>query len=185
MNTLGLSALRSCGTVEWWTGSGWNHLFSLILMDSACKACFGIGMKKNERLDWQSPHQQSMADLAGAMETVPVSGICSCWVAQLNGYGDCSVPRLWWVASLHKMKKSWEYWEEKKFVYIYTYDFPLHSYKFVFIQNNSANSELSQPMAMTHHEKSAVLVEITGWHGHAWPPDCVMLSNMYVPYSGF
>lgn len=114
MNTLGLSTLRSCGTVEWWTGSGWNHLFSLILMDSACKACFGIGMKKNERLDWQSPHQQSMADLAGAMETVPVSGICSCWVAQLNGYGDCSVPRLWWVASLHKMKKSWGYWEEKK-----------------------------------------------------------------------
>lgn len=114
MNTLGLSALRSRGTVEWWTGSGWNHLFSLILMDSACKACFGIGMKKNERLDWQSPHQQSMADLTGAMETVPVSGICSCWVAQLNGYGDCSVPRLWWVASLHKMQKSWEYWEEKK-----------------------------------------------------------------------
>ncbi|CAL9088766.1 unnamed protein product [Musa acuminata var. zebrina] len=35
--------------------------------------------------------------------------------------------------------------------------------------NNSANSELSQPMAMTHHEKSAVLVEITGWHSHAWP----------------
>ncbi|XP_064939600.1 GATA transcription factor 20-like [Musa acuminata AAA Group] len=35
--------------------------------------------------------------------------------------------------------------------------------------NNSANLELSQPMAMTHHEKSAVLVEITGWHSHAWP----------------